>query len=127
MKILLFFGILLFSILTFSQSEVNDSCVFNVPQFLSFPDCGGSNALLISYNCIPDTFEFKLFNRFGNLVFKTKNIDVQWQGEAIIVDSPEDKKINKKMIPEGTYYFILDASFIEKRNVLKTGYLRIKR
>ena len=60
------------------------------------PNADGFNDLYIPrQNRFVREVEFKVFNRWGNLVFETKNPNIQWNGEDL----------NGKELPEGTYFY----------------------
>ena len=117
-------SILLLSFSTFcfgqnSQDTVltNDTCYIRIPNILN-SSCPPAHENWVYYNCVPDSMEFKLFNRWGNLVFETDDIEANWNGESNLMEN--------KQLPEGTYFYILTYVFPGKGEE-RTGYLLIMR
>lgn len=120
MKIIISFFLTISSLLVFSQNENNtDTCYIRLPQVInsSCPPAGGDK---IRYNCIPDTFKLKLFNRWGNLVFETHDINISL--DKIKIQSDSIKNIR---LPQGTYFYIFNAKFQDGKELEGiTGYIR---
>lgn len=79
-----------------------DSCAgYELPNVFS-PNGDGYNDVFRAYN--PNTYvkkvDMKIYNRWGKLVFKTENADINWDGRDI--DS-------KNFVPTGIYYYICDV------------------
>lgn len=77
----------------FSQSH---ECI-NIPNAFT-PNNDGDNDywILRGHQNYPD-IHIKIFNRWGLLVYESKGYDVPWDG-----------KRNGKLVPVGTYYYIID-------------------
>jgi gliding motility-associated-like protein len=60
-----------------------------------------------------------VYNRWGNLIFKTKNYDNKWDGVSNVAGIYMGHKV-----PTGTYYFILDLNDNSKP---RAGFLIIRR
>ena len=65
--------------------------------------------MLQTYN-IEKLLEFKIFNRWGNIVFETDNLDEGWDG-----------KVNDKLQNPDTYAFFVRAKTIFGTEVIKQG------
>jgi gliding motility-associated-like protein len=61
-----------------------------------------------------------IFNRWGNLIYKTKGYANQWDGISNVQGIYFGKKV-----PQGTYYFILDLGDAAEKP--RAGYLIIRR
>jgi protocadherin Fat 4 len=86
------------------------------------PDGDGTNDfwLIKGIEAFPDN-EVKVFNRWGNLVFETRNYDnnvVAWRGE-----SNGQLIIGNKEVLESTYYFIISVRSLQPI----TGYVIVKK
>jgi len=67
----------------------------------------------------------KVFNRWGNLVFEEKGYDYGWEGTYNVTDSTGNQLLDNKMLPEGTYYYIINLA--KDKFEPMTGYVQIKR
>ncbi len=116
--------------LTYTDGSNNSSsCSFNVnavclreveiPQFFS-PNGDGLNDIFEIRNLViyPQNM-FKVFNRFGNIVYEMKNYDNSWDGRT----NTDGIQIGSNVLPSATYFYILE---IEGQDD-KTGYLHLKR
>ena len=78
-----------------------DKCIgYDLPNVFS-PNGDEQNDILRSYN--PNSYvkkvEMKIFNRWGKLVYKTEDPDINWDGRDIN---------SKKFVPTGIYYYLCD-------------------
>lgn len=86
----------------------NTVCVDNCPLYelpnTFTPNDDGSNDLFVPIvNKFIDEVDFKVFNRWGNLVFETTEPNLNWNGLTS----------NNKELSEGTYYYV--CSVFEQR------------
>jgi gliding motility-associated-like protein len=89
---------------------------FAMPTAFS-PDGDGFNDLLIPYyKGIETLYEFKIFNRWGELIFYTKDIAQGWNGY-----------FNDKPQPMSTYVYYVKAKTFEKEDVELTGNVTLVR
>lgn len=85
----------------FNESEFsNIVCVDNCPNFelpnAFTPNNDNANDLYIPFPyCFIESIELSIFNRWGQLVYETKDPNIDWNGE----------NLNGKQLPEGTYYY----------------------
>jgi gliding motility-associated-like protein len=76
-----------------------DSCLmFELPNVFT-PDNDGKNDTYYSYNLggFVQKVDMQIFNRYGQLIFRTDNPDIAWDGKT---------EITKKPVPTGVYYYI---------------------
>ena len=78
----------------------NIFCVDNCPNFslpnTFTPNGDGSNDFYIPYPfCFIENIELSIFNRWGQLVFETRDPNINWSGE----------NLTGKDLPAGTYYY----------------------
>ena len=78
----------------------NVFCVDNCPNFTlpnTFtPNGDGANDFFIPYPyCFIESIELAIFNRWGQLVYETKDPNINWTGE----------NLNGRELPAGTYYY----------------------
>ena len=85
-----------------NESTIKDTvCVDNCPVFLlpnAFtPNNDGSNDLFTPYrSCFIAQIDFKVFNRWGQLVFQTQDPGINWDG----------KNLSGQLLPDGAYYYV---------------------
>ena len=64
------------------------------------------------------TYQLKIFNRWGNIVYESNDYTNDWGGIA-----PDNSLGNSGMLPSGTYYYIIGFSNLEIKPV--NGYLYV--
>ncbi|WP_315823274.1 gliding motility-associated C-terminal domain-containing protein [Paraflavitalea speifideaquila] len=85
----------------FHQVEVVTTCYITVPNAFS-PNGDGNNDLLYPLNAFKATeLEFKVYNRYGQIVFETTDWKKRWDGT-----------LNGQKQPSGTYVWVL--SFVHR-------------
>lgn len=111
-----------------NESELsNIVCVDNCPKYqlpnTFTPNKDGSNELFVPIvNRFIEVIDFQVYNKWGNIVFETRDPLIQWDGTST----------NGKEVPDGTYYYT--CRVIEQRvtgnvegNVLLKGHINIIR
>lgn len=80
----------------FSNEWCIDNCpIYELPNTFT-PNGDGQNDLFIPYPyCFVEQVDFKVFNRWGELVFQTQDPDLNWDG----------KNLRGTDLPTGTYYY----------------------
>lgn len=104
----------LFALELHAQSkDCPDSCEYYVPNTLT-PDCDQADCeiLEIVSNCSFKEYKFKLFNRWGEIIFES--------------EVPE-KKFDSTDHKEGTYFWTLEGKFCNSKDLKGTGYINILR
>lgn len=72
-------------------------CEVYVPNAFS-PDFNGYNDFFRPYsNCVLENYSMKIFNRWGAMVFESKDIDTGWDG-----------RFNNKDVDEGVYVYLFE-------------------
>lgn len=106
----------------FSDSVCTDNCpVYELPNVFS-PDNNGINDMFkpFPYRYI-ESIDIKIYNRWGQIVFKSNNPDILWNGKNINTN---------KDCSEGVYYYVCKVNEkhlkgIESRYI--TGYIQLLR
>lgn len=87
---------------TFANESIfsNIICVDNCPNYslpnTFTPNGDGANDVFIPYPfCFIENVKFSIFNRWGQLVFETRDPNINWTGE----------NLKGKELPAGTYYY----------------------
>lgn len=115
MKLLLLFLLLTLSGFSFGQDKSyfdgSDSCQFKVNNQV-FPNSeqneGGK--FWVKTNCQIKTYKLQIFNRWGENVFTSENIDENW--------NCADQK-------EGAFYYILSGKYINNEEFSFNGFFHI--
>jgi gliding motility-associated-like protein len=79
----------------------NPCTTYELPNVFT-PNGDGINDVFQSYypkDGVPRTVNMQIFNRWGKLVFKTEDPDINWDGRDIG---------SKRFVPTGVYYYICD-------------------
>lgn len=85
-----------------NESPLSDTvCVDNCPSYLlpnAFtPNDDGTNDLFTPFRaCFIEQVEFKVFNRWGQLVFETRDPALNWDG----------RNLKGEALPDGAYYYM---------------------
>lgn len=74
--------------------KVIDCCGFYIPNTFSPNNDNLNDKFDIKSNCVPQKYELSIYNRWGNLIFTSKNIEEKWEG-----------KYEGKDLPEGVYIY----------------------
>ena len=92
-----------FFLITFNLSaqESNDNCTFKLPNAHT-PNCGDENGCPLIWECACEVVEldFKLFNRWGQLIYETAELD-----KTTGFDPHAKDKKNSYAIPTGVYFW----------------------
>lgn len=80
------------------------------------PNNDGENDILFVRGAAVKTVDFKVFNRFGELVFETKSMDIGWDGTY--KGKPQEME---------AYAWVLNATFIDGTAVSTTGNVTLLR
>lgn len=89
-----------------------DDYYIHVPESFS-PN--GVNIFKVESKNISDTIDFKIYNRFGKLVFESQNINNGWDGMS-----------KGEILPVGAYYYVFRAKTLFGYEVVKNGPLYIE-
>ena len=63
------------------------------------------------------TFQMKVFNRSGHVIFESQSIDNSWDGKNIFGEN----------IPTGTYFYLISARGIDGKVYEHTGPITLSR
>jgi gliding motility-associated-like protein len=63
-----------------------------------------------------DSYDFKIYNRWGELLFQTKDVNEGWDGN-----------FRNKPAPQGVYTYVITYKLDEKKNVVKRGTVLLMR
>jgi gliding motility-associated-like protein len=86
-----------------------------IPNVFS-PNNDGSNDLLFMRGTSIKDVDFKIYDRWGNLVFESFDISVGWAGSY-----------NGRECPEGVYFYLAEIKFIDDLVVVKKGSITLTR
>ena len=80
------------------------------------PDGDGINDYFKIWGQGISDFEIEIYNRWGQMVFKSNNIEEQWDG-----------KFNDKISPSGTYVFRVKSKNLNNEEYLESGTVSLVR
>ncbi|MFN5619953.1 MAG: gliding motility-associated C-terminal domain-containing protein [Flavobacteriales bacterium] len=85
--------------------EVRDDFRFYMPTGFTPNDDGLNDYLLPSFTYEPEIYHLQIFNRFGDIVFDSKDYREEWQG---------DYRGNGYYVPNGVYSYIVTTRGVER-------------
>ena len=85
--------------------EVRDDFRFYMPTGFTPNDDGLNDYLLPSFTYEPELYHLQIFNRFGDIVFDSKDYREEWQG---------DYRGNGYYVPNGVYSYIVTTRGVER-------------
>ena len=100
-------SVLLISVVPFTDPIVQFPNVFS-------PNNDASNDLFEIYNENIIDFELNIFNRWGNLIYFTTNVDAFWDG-----------KVNGSLAKDGVYFYTYSAKGISEKEISGHGYFTL--
>lgn len=95
--------------------EVDPSTNIYIPNIFS-PNNDGNNDIYLVNGKGVDLFQLQIFNRWGQLIFESKDIDKGWDGTK-----------NGKELNQGTFVYKLNVTFYDGGKVEKTGNITLVR
>ena len=95
----------------------SDTCRLEVPNTFS-PDCcdWGQCDLRILSNCDFNSFNLKIFNRWGEVIFESKSRNERW-----------DAIYNGNLVRDGTYTWKITGEYLSGRRIELTGHVNVLR
>ncbi|WP_417610682.1 gliding motility-associated C-terminal domain-containing protein [Owenweeksia hongkongensis] len=84
----------------FEVNIVDCDCPLYVPNTFTPDGDGVNDEFLIGYDCQLTSFEIRIFNRWGEVIYESDNSHLKWDG-----------KVSGKHVPMGTYSYIIDYSW----------------
>lgn len=94
---------------SFNNSNISD---FEINAITPNGDGINDNVDFTKFNL--NELEFEVFNRWGNLVFKSNNVNLKWNG----INN------NQHTLPPGTYYYIINAKQ-NNNKIQKHSYIQL--
>ena len=95
------------------------SCLIVFNEFTPNEDGSNDHFTIKCVEYYPNN-KLEIYNRYGNLVFKTRGYSNDWKGIANVGGT-----FNGNVLPTGTYYYVFETG--ESENKIKTGWLFIMR
>jgi gliding motility-associated-like protein len=96
--------------------DINVIDLLNIPNVFT-PDGDGENDFFFINNNGMKEFQIDIFNRWGTKVFSSSDAAVKWDGRSS----------KGSELSDGTYFFILKAVSINKKDVSTTGFVSLFR
>ncbi len=102
------------------QSKQNlmkqEKCAVEISKVITPNNDGKNDFLEIKSLCLFEKYELSVFNRWGNVVFKSTNPNEFWNGKNQQEDSPD-----------GNYMYLLKYKFINMEETSKNGNILLMR
>ncbi|WP_306353267.1 gliding motility-associated C-terminal domain-containing protein [Flavobacterium sp. '19STA2R22 D10 B1'] len=102
-----------------ASATVDPLCLIVYNEFTPNGDGSNDNFKIDCIEKYPDN-TLEIFNRYGNLVYKTRGYTNNWQGTINVKDAIIG---NDNNLPTGTYYYVLDTG----DGITKKGWVYIMR
>jgi gliding motility-associated-like protein len=80
------------------------------------PNGDGNNDILYLHSQFVKEMSFKVYNRWGNLVFESSEISQGWDG-----------RYKNKDCPDGVYFYVAEVTFVDDSSVVKKGSVTLVR
>ena len=93
---------------TFSLKVMQCDCNITMPNAFSPNNDGVNDTYRPLFKCYPIDYNFQIFSRYGQPLFKTIDTNVSWDGTS-----------QKDPLPVGTYYYILSYYDLKERRIVK--------
>lgn len=82
----------------------------NVPEDFSPNGDNINDIFKVETQNIYDTIDFKIYNKYGKIVFESQNLNLGWNG-----------MFNGELQPDGSYYYVIRAKTLFGNEVVKNG------
>ena len=104
--------------ITITQDQCDSNCIsgLTVPDIFSPNGDGKNDTFFIPHLCVIDPFVMHIYNRWGELVFESKDINKGWDGKY--KGNPE---------PEEVYWLWLMYALPDKKITYRSGYVTLVR
>lgn len=90
-------------------------CEINAPNVISLSSQVGNNLFFVEYEGVKE-FSCSILNRWGNVIYEYTDPEGGWDGMAS----------NGKVVDEGTYFYIIKATFENNNEITKHGFVQLK-
>jgi gliding motility-associated-like protein len=108
--------------------EVRDEFDFYVPNSFTPNDDGLNDVLQVFFTYPPEKFEFIIYNRWGDVVFKAKDYKDVWMGDMRQGDFEKNAHSEGAFYcPNGVYQWQLTAGGVEKDDKTQRGWVLLNR
>ncbi|NVK64029.1 MAG: gliding motility-associated C-terminal domain-containing protein [Flavobacteriales bacterium] len=71
-----------------------------------------------------NSYDLKIFNRWGALIYESRNYQNDWDGEVTVKGAGT---LNGDKVPDGTYFYVLDVIKKDNEAILVRGYIDLRR
>ncbi len=89
------------------NQNYSDTSLLFIPNVFSPNDDGSNELFEISGSTDCDIYLLKIFNRWGQLIYETDDINKYWDG-----------KFKGKNVPQGVYYYLLEGTLLSKHGAV---------
>ena len=93
----------------------NKLCTLSAPNIVSLSSTVGNNVFFVQYDGIAE-FHCSILNRWGNVIYEYSDPAGGWDGKTSGGD----------LVDEGTYFYIIKATFEGGREITEHGFVQLK-
>ena len=93
----------------------NKICTLSAPNIVSLSSTVGNNMFFVQYDGIAE-FHCSILNRWGNVIYEYSDPAGGWNGRSKSGD----------VVEEGTYFYIIDATFEGGREIKEHGFIQLQ-
>jgi hypothetical protein len=93
----------------------NKICTLSAPNIVSLSSTVGNNMFFVQYDGIAE-FHCSIVNRWGNVIYEYSDPAGGWNGRSKSGD----------VVEEGTYFYIIDATFEGGREIKEHGFIQLQ-
>lgn len=101
--------------ITDTATILNKICTLSAPNIVSLSSLVGNNMFFVQYDGIAE-FHCSILNRWGNVIYEYSDPAGGWNG----------KNKNGEIVEEGTYFYIIDATFEGGREIKEHGFVQLQ-
>lgn len=89
-------------------------CSLDVPNIISLSSTVGNNAFYVNFDGV-EQFNCYILNRWGIKVYEYHDPKGKWDGRTS----------NGELVPEGTYFYTIEATFFGGQQIKKDGFVQV--
>ena len=95
--------------------NVLDNCPIRMPNAFTPNDDGVNDFFYFTFkdDCLPTSFSLQIFDRYGRLVFETKDYQEKWDG-----------RFDGQELKDGAYFWVMSSNIVLPENSEQTSFTK---